>query len=437
MKDSRIEWIGKIPEHWTEGYLKRFGYFISGTGFPHEYQGNMDGDYPFFKVDDTNLEENSIYMKKANNRISKKASIELKAKISPPDSIIFPKIGAALLKNKRRVLVEPSIFDNNIMSFVPRVGLAKFWFYYLLNIDFYRLVNPGPVPSLSDSELKSLIIVLPPLIEQKTIAKFLEKEIEKIDSQIKNNQKLIELLKEKRQVVINQAVTKGLDPTVPMKDSGVEWIGKIPKHWLVSKLKHYTTKIGSGITPKGGGEVYVDNGIPLIRSQNVHFDGLHLDDVVYITLEIHEEMKNTKLYPSDVLLNITGASIGRCTYVPPNFGEGNVNQHVCIIRTSNKIYHKFINFFISSSKIQTFINAIQVGASRQGLTFQDIGSFEIIIPPIEEQEEISHFIDKKTARLDNLISEIESQIQRLQEYRQAIISTAVTGKIDVRQEVVA
>ena len=215
-----------------------------------------------------------------------------------------------------------------------------------------------------------------------------------------------------------------------MTNSGIEWIGKIPEHWEISKLKYHVLKIGSGITPSGGSETYVDDGIPLIRSQNVHFDGLHLDDVVYITPEIHKEMKRTKLQINDVLLNITGASIGRCTYIPKNFGEGNVNQHVCIIRPSGKLNHIYLSFYLSSSYLQTLINSLQVGASRQGLTIEDIGSFTVLLSSIDEQKQISEFLVEKTKEIDSLITKRNHLIEILQEKRQVVINEATTKGFD-------
>ena len=221
------------------------------------------------------------------------------------------------------------------------------------------------------------------------------------------------------------------------KDSGVEWIGEIPEHWEVRKLKFMTKKINSGITPQGGSTIYEDEGIPLLRSQNIHFDGLHLDNVVYINKEIHDEMKNSKIIENDVLLNITGASIGRCTIIPNKFGEGNVNQHVCIIRCLNMLDPYFLKHFLSSEIMQNLISSSQVGASREGLTFFEISNFLTPNPPKSEQKQISDFLDKQTAQFGDIISKSQSQVNFLQEKRQTLITSAVTGKIDVRNGVAA
>jgi type I restriction enzyme S subunit len=221
-----------------------------------------------------------------------------------------------------------------------------------------------------------------------------------------------------------------------MQDSGVEWLGEIPAHWDTVKLKWNTDKIGSGVTPKGGSEAYVDDGITFLRSQNVHFDGLRLDDVAYIDEETDEEMSGSRVHPRDVLLNITGASLGRCTLVPADFRDANVNQHVCIIRAQqDKLHPRFLNQVLASTVGQQQIFAEEDGASREAVTFAEIGNFVVPKPPLHEQREIAEHTNRQVSRIDELIAKVESGIDRLKEYRTALISAAVTGQIDVRGEV--
>jgi type I restriction enzyme S subunit len=222
-----------------------------------------------------------------------------------------------------------------------------------------------------------------------------------------------------------------------MKDSGIEWIGNIPKHWNIGKLRNYVIKIGSGITPRDGGDTYVENGIPLISSQNVHFDGLRLDDVTYIPPTIHEQMKSSRVQKLDVLMNKTGASLGRCTVVPSDLGEANVNQHVCIIRPRSELSSRFLSFYLASSPLQSFIYALQVGASRQGLTYEDIGSLHILIPPLDEQDKVANYLEEVSSHLDIIIKKMEKQIEKLNEYQRSLIFMVLTGKVDIRQEMIA
>ena len=222
---------------------------------------------------------------------------------------------------------------------------------------------------------------------------------------------------------------RGLDPTAPLKPSGLDWLGDIPAHWEVWKLKYVVEKIGSGITPRGGAESYQSEGVPLFRSQNIHFDGLRMDDIVYVDAETHESMSNSKVFEGDVLINITGASIGRCFYIESLQGEANVNQHVCIVRPAPKIETKFLYFSLRSDVGQQQIDLSQSGSGREGLNFESLGNFSIVIPPLSEQLAIIQRLEMADNRSTELLNEIRNSIERLKERRAAVITAAVTGQI--------
>jgi len=189
--------------------------------------------------------------------------------------------------------------------------------------------------------------------------------------------------------------------------------------WPVDRIKDHVWKIGSGVTPSGGAASYLDAGIPLLRSQNVHFGGLRLDDVAYIAEETHEEMSGTKLRARDVLLNITGASIGRCAFVPDGFGEGNVNQHVCIIRPAAKLNYKFLTDCLSAPWGQDQVFSSFTGASRQGLGQRDLGEIQVPLPPLPEQQRITAYLDASCAAIDAAVAAKRRQLETLDEIRKS------------------
>jgi type I restriction enzyme S subunit len=200
--------------------------------------------------------------------------------------------------------------------------------------------------------------------------------------------------------------------------------------WPIDRIKDHTEKIGSGVTPSGGATSYLDIGIPLLRSQNVHFDGLRLDDVAYISEETHDEMRGTKLRECDVLLNITGASIGRCSFVPDGFGEGNVNQHVCIIRPTAKLNYRFLTYCLSAPWGQDQIFSSFTGASRQGLGQRDLGEIRVPLPLLAEQQRIAAYLDASCAAIDGAIRAKRRQLEVLDDLRKSIIHKAVTRGLD-------
>ncbi|WP_339010846.1 restriction endonuclease subunit S [Aeromonas popoffii] len=223
----------------------------------------------------------------------------------------------------------------------------------------------------------------------------------------------------------NKNMTK-YQPYPEYKDSGVEWLGYLPTDWRVIKLGFLATKIGSGKTPSGGATVYVDEGITFLRSQNVYDDGLRLDDVVHITPDVDTEMAHSRVKPMDILINITGASIGRTCIVPLGIGSANVNQHVCIIRLNKGELIRFVSWAVKAQPTKAQIDNAQTGAAREGLNFEQIASLLLSLPPETECEQISDFLDYETARIDRLIVQQQRLIELLKEKRQAVISHAVT-----------
>ncbi|PKR79551.1 hypothetical protein CW751_14470 [Brumimicrobium salinarum] len=194
----------------------------------------------------------------------------------------------------------------------------------------------------------------------------------------------------------------------------------------------FNKKIGSGVTPRGGASVYQDEGIIFLRSQNIYDQGLRIDDVSRISNEIHEKMSGSKVMKDDVLLNITGASIGRSSIFNLD-EEANVNQHVCIIRPNEKVVPEYLHFLMQSEVGKLQVKLGTTGGNREGLNFEAIKKFRLPIPKRKEQYEILNSVSTKLNDLHLINSKLINQIQLLKNYRQSIISEAVTGKIDVRE----
>lgn len=318
-----------------------------------------------------------------------------------------------------------------------REDVNQYYYCYLLRY----LARSGFILSLAKgirerstdfrfNDFKGLYLPVPPREEQNAMVAYLDTVTAKIDIAITQQQKMIDLLNERKQIIINNAITKGLDSNVKMKDSGVEWIGKIPKHWEVRKLKSITSKIGSGVTPRGGGSVYVDRGVMFLRSQNVYFEGFKLEDVVYITEDVDASMPNTRVREGDILFNITGGSIGRCHYVPQGFPKANVNQHVSIIRPNN-FSSVYLYYLLRSPICQIQVDLQQTGGNREGLTAFSLKNFILPIPPKNEQQNIIKYLSEVDLKLEYAKQNFQKQIFLLQERKQIIINDVVTGKVKV------
>ena len=268
---------------------------------------------------------------------------------------------------------------------------------------------------LSQYAFRAARIPLPSLPEQQCIAAYLDASCAAIDAAVAAKRRQLETLDALRKSIIHSFFSNQSDA---------------PNE----RIKDIAARITSGVTPEGGASGYLDSGIPLLRSQNVHFDGLHLDDVAYISAVTHAGMSGSQVKSRDVLLNITGASIGRCTFVPDGFGESNVNQHVCIIRPGPCVDHRFLAAFLSSPRGQDQILSTFTGASRQGLSHSDLGLIRMPFPKIKVQLDIVAMIERHDHQHDELRCCIEAQIATLTAYRKSLIHECVTGQRRVTDE---
>ena len=306
-----------------------------------------------------------------------------------------------------------------------------FYYYYLMVDNTKELLHLAKNlrHSFTEEQLGQLKVPMPPLSEQQAIADYFDETCSQIDEIIAEAKASIDEYENLRQSIIYEILTKGPDDNVEMKDSGVEWIGKVPSHWMIGKVKYGTTKVGSGKTPKGGAEVYMTSGVMFLRSQNIYNDGLRLDNPYYISEEIDEEMKNTRVQKNDVLLNITGGSIGRCCIFDGSIPNANVNQHVCIIRVNSSVFlPEYMHLFWISLIGQISIKSYQTGGNREGMSAEAIKNTPIPIIPIGEQRRIVDLIKPKIDDFNSLIAEKESLINDLEAYKKSLIYEVVTGK---------
>lgn len=426
-QDSGVEWLGEIPQGWGV----KLGFLVW-----HENKRNNIG-----------MKENQVLSLSYGKIVVK--PVEKLVGLVPEsfETYQIVEFGDIIircmdLQNDKTSLRIGIAEDRGIITSaylnlkVNQAFCQQFIFYLLYSFDISKAIyklGTGLRQNLSYLDFKRFKVASPPLAEQTAIANFLDQKTAEIDQAIALKADLIERLKEYKQITIQHAVTRGLDPNAKMKASGVEWIGDIPEGWEITKVKFVTSKIGSGVTPSGGGTIYLETGIPLLRSQNVHFGKVDLDGVAYISEAMHQNMKNSIVLKNDVLLNITGGSIGRCHYSNFDF-EMNVNQHVCIVRANAKINYLFLNLFLKSESGQGQIWQNQQGGGREGLNFAALKNFAIHLPPLAEQAAIVAHIETISAKIDQATDQAQQQINTLTEYKTVLINAAVTGKIKVTDD---
>ena len=283
------------------------------------------------------------------------------------------------------------------------------------------------------SESSNVLVSLPPPTEQTAIATFLDRETSKIDALVAEQQRLIELLKEKRQAVISHAVSKGLNPNAPMKPSGIQWLGDVPEHWELGRIKSLSSFVTSG--PRGWSERIGETGALFIQSGDLN-DQLEVEFATAKRVQVDNDAESvrTRLHEGDVVVCVTGAKTGNvavCENIPH---DAYVNQHVCLVRPNSEILPMFLGLVLKSKLGQSYFEVSQYGL-KQGLSLENINEAPVTLPDMDEQRKIISYIDIETAKLAALTAQAEQAIELLQERRTALISAAVTGKIDVREEI--
>ncbi len=301
-RDSEVGRIGEVPERWS---LKRMDAFTSVSKHPISAELLSGQEVFHYSI--------PIVQEKGTGQLEDGGDIESNKTLITEQVLLVSKLnprkGTIALASPQKAI---TVCSGEFVPLVPRKCVPKYLEYVYCS-EYVRQLLSSRVESVTKShqrvnpiEIYNMFWSWPSLPEQRAIASFLGRETGRIDTLIEKKERQVELLQEKRAALISHAVTKGLDPDVKMKDSGMEWLGEVPEDWKLKRIKQIASKIGSGKTPKGGSEVYSESGVTFLRSQNIHFDGLRLDDVVFIKESIDEEMFSTRVFSNDVLLNIIG-----------------------------------------------------------------------------------------------------------------------------------
>jgi type I restriction enzyme S subunit len=284
-------------------------------------------------------------------------------------------------------------------------------------------------------EFNSFEFPNPPLEEQRQIAAFLDQETAKIDALIVEQQRLIGLLTEKRQAIISHAVTKGLNAAAPMKDSGVEWLGEVPDHWEIKRIKHSSSMISKGTTPTTVGAEFTSEGVRFLKAENISGSEVSRNPEFFISSDAHAILSRSELKEGDVLVVIAGATTGKSAVLQKDLLPANTNQAVSFIRPKDTRVSSYISFWLSTEIVRKVILLNSVQSAQPNLSMEDLGNIALPIPPITELTNITTFVSRETAKIDSLTAEALNAVSLLEERRTALIFAAVTGKIEVRGSV--
>lgn len=411
MKDSGIEWIGQIPENWNISKLKNFNKIIMGQS-PSSEDYNLDNiGFPFLQgnADFTNLyPKERVYTKSAT-------------KFSKPLDILFSvraPVGEKNIANKRYAI------GRGLCAICPMSHIMKYVWYFLdvVKKELDSISSGSTFDSVSVAEIKNACYVFPEITEQQKIADYLDKRCEKIDTAIDNQKQIIEKLKEYKQSSITETVTKGLNPNVKLKDSGIEWIGSIPEHWEIKKLK-YLFKIKKNIAGKEGFDIL-----------SVTQSGIKIKDISTNEGQIAQDYSKYQIVNiDDFIMNHMDLLTG---YVDCSHFNGVTSPDYrvfCQIEptTNSNLYYNYIFQQCYKNKIFYGLGQGVSGLGRWRLPSDMFLNFTLPQPPLSEQKEIAEYLDTKCNQIDEAIKQKEETISKLEEYKKSLIFECVTGKKEV------
>ena len=422
MKPSGMKWIGAMPLRSEVKRLKYVADLNMGQSPPSEEYNSDHVGTPF-------LQGNAEFG--AHHPTPKIYCPTAKKHATPGDILLSVRapVGALNIADQEYGI------GRGLCAIRPRINqLERRYAKYLLEVvraELHVVATGSTYEAVTVDDVSNLTCVVPPLSEQTQIAAFLDRKTEKIDELIRGKERRIELLREQRTALINHAVTKGLDPTAGMKPSGVGWIGEIPRDWSIIKVKYLTHQIidGTHYTPE-----YQDSGIPFLRVTDIHTKKVDLTKVKYITPELHQELtRRCKPEKGNLLLSKNG-TIGITRVIDWDF-EFSIFVSLCLIKFRTETYSPhFFSYLFQSQVIDQQLKESSKTSTVTNLHLDKIRELFVVKPPLSQQTQIIHFLDAKTGQIDELISAEERKIELLKEYRHSLISEAVTGKIDVRNE---
>jgi type I restriction enzyme, S subunit len=421
-QDSDVMWFGEIPSHWNMYPIKHL--------FSERNERNKDGNTNYLSI----VKDKGVILYSEKGNVGNKTS-------DRPENYKMVYVNDIVINSMNITIgsVGKSIHNGCLSSVYivlnPNDSIDSSYYDYIFSHKSFqkslKRISYGIMEireSLNKIEFYVEQLPFPPLPEQTQIVSFLDTKTQKIDELIDKTEKKIELLKEKRTSLINHCVTKGLNPNVEMKDSGVEWIGEIPSHWDKTKVKFETTIVvdGTHFTP-----TYTDSGVPFLRVTDIHKKEINLDKVKFISEEEHSELiKRCKPKKGDLLLSKNG-TIGLTKIVHWDW-DFSIFVSLCLIRFK-KTFNKYLfSYFFQSDIVDRQLVESSKKSTVTNLHLDKIRELILIKSPIEEQSKIVEYLDDKTQKIDSTIEKETKRIDLLKEYRQSLISEVVTGKIDVR-----
>ncbi|MCA8072084.1 restriction endonuclease subunit S [Burkholderia vietnamiensis] len=427
-KDSGVEWLGAVPSHWEVLSIKRLSPVQRGASprpidDPKYFDDN--GEYAWVRIADVSASD-GVLTETAQRLSELGANLSVKLGLGQLFVSIAGTVGKPCISAIKACIHDGFVYFPNLA--VPPRFLFRI---FEAGLCYGGLGKWGTQLNLNTDTIGAIKVALPPADELTSILDFIDRETSKIDALIAEQEKLLELLAEKRQATISHAVTRGLNPDVPMKDSGVEWLGMVPKHWKVIPLKYLVT-LRSGGTPSKDNLDYWDGDVPWASAKDLKVERLS-DTTDHIT-EYAVEAGAAALVPAGaILVVVRGMILARTFPVVVTLRAMAINQDLKAIIPRKSLSAPFLALLLRGSEGESLQRLDEAGHGTKALRMDAWTSMQLPIPPLDEQADIAKFVEQEITKLDGLKAEAARAIDLLKERRSALISAAVTGKINVHE----
>lgn len=433
-KDSGVEWLGRVPEHWQLRRLKHMARFSGGGTPARDNPEFWSGNIPWVSPKDMKSE----LITGAEECITAAGLSGSSSSMVPAERVLMV-VRSGILKHTIPVAINsvPVALNQDMKAIWLDTDYLSSPFFMRwvqgLNDDLLKvwLKQGATVESIEQDYLSDTLIPVPPVSEREQIVQRLDRETARIDALIEKKTRFIELLREKRQALITHAVTKGLDPNVTMKDSGVEWLGEVPEHWEMVPLKYVTPSLTVGIVVNPSDYV-ADEGLPFLYGGDIGEGVIFAESARRISPEHSQRNAKTRLNAGDLVTVRVGAP-GVTAVVPPECEGGNCASVMLIRR--GEFNSDWLCYTMNSRVVRYQVEVVQYGAAQEQFNISHAVDFLIPVPPVEEQSQIASVLNQEGRRVDALLSKTECSIELLKERRSALITAAVTGQIDLREAV--
>jgi type I restriction enzyme S subunit len=439
-KASGVEWLGDVPEAWAVDRIKR-SILSSKNGVWGDEPQQDENDIPCVRVAD--FDRQRLRVELSEPTIRNVIQSERVGRVLCKGDLLLEKAGGGELQPVGCVVLYDDVRQAVCSNFVARVQAApgmhaSFWRYvhaaaYAVRLNTRSIKQTSGIQNLDGSQYFDERAAFPSLPEQVAIAEFLDRETAKIDDLVAEQRRLMELLKEKRQAVISHAVTKGMDPHAPMKPSGIDWLGDVPVAWETRNIAKASSKITNGYVGPTR-DILVESGTPYIQATHIKKGRVNFDDGYFVTPEWSKSHAKSILAEGDVLIVQTGAGTGDVGLVSCNEVGFNCHALIIVVCLEDLLAGAFLAAVLQSDYGHQKLESIQTGGMHPHLNCGNVKYVEVPLPPVAEQTAIVAFLETETAKFDTLTAEAQRAIDLLQERRTALISAAVTGQIDVRQQ---